>query len=97
MAARTFPTTTPVEALLVEQALVLARQLQQAATAAPDGHVLAQVEAVAVPAGRELIRRAVQATLQAQAARAEQKGRPRGSVPAAPRRDGPRGTPPATS
>jgi hypothetical protein len=80
---RTFQAQTPLEALLVEQALLLARQLQQAADAAPDGQVLARVEATALPAGRELTRQAVEAALQAQADRAEKKGRPAGDAPPA--------------
>ena len=97
MPRRTFETDTPLQALLVEQALLLARQLEQTAADAPDGHVLARVEALAVPAGREWTRQAVQAALQAQAQRAEKKGRPAGSAPAAGRRLGRRGTPRGTS
>ena len=82
MSQRTFRTQTPLQALLVEQALLLARQLEQTA-AAPDGQVLAQVEALAVPAARELARQAVQATLQAQAQAAEKKGRRAAPAPAA--------------
>ena len=76
----TFHADTPLQALLVEQALLLARQLETTADAAPDGHVLARVEAVAVPAARELARQAVQAALQAQAQAAEKKGRPTAPV-----------------
>src|SRR5438874_9907185 len=79
--SRTFEARTPLQALLLEQALLLAQQLQQTADAAPDGKVLAQVEALAVPAARELARQAVQATLQAQAEAAEKKGRPAAPVP----------------
>ena len=61
MPPRTFQADTPLQALLVEQALALAR-----------------VEALAVPAGRELTRRAVEAALQQQAAAAETRGRPGG-------------------
>ena len=91
MPRRTFATDTPLQALLVEQALLRARQLEQAAADAPDGHVLARVEALAVPAGRELTRQAVEAALQAQAERAEKKGRPAGAASAAGGRPGPRG------
>ena len=66
MPRRTFQTQTPLEALLVEQALLLARQLQKTADDAPDGQVLAAVEATAVPAAHELARKAVEATLQQQ-------------------------------
>ena len=83
MKPRTFEAHTPLEALVVEQALLLARQLQQTADEAPDGQVLAQVEALAVPAARELARQAVQATLQSQADAAEKKGRRPGAAPTA--------------
>jgi hypothetical protein len=96
MNPRTFQAETPLQALLLEQALLLARQLEQAADAAPDGHVLARVEALAVPAGRELTRQAVQAALQAQAAAAEKKGRPAAPAPAAAS-SGTRTPPAATS
>jgi hypothetical protein len=75
MKSRTFRAQTPLQALLLEQALLLARQLESTADAAPDGQVLARVEALAVPAARELARKAVEAALQAQADTAEKKGR----------------------
>jgi hypothetical protein len=83
MQPRTFEAHTPLEALVVEQALLLARQLQQTADEAPDGQVLAQVEALAVPAARELARRAAQAALQSQAESVEKKGRRPGAAPTA--------------
>ena len=84
MAQRTtFHADTPLEALLLERALLLAKQLQTTADAAADGHVLAKVEALAVPAAQELARLAVQATLQAQAQAAEKKGRLAAPAPAA--------------
>lgn len=83
MTRRTFHADTPLEAMLVEQALLLARQLQSTADAAPDGQVLARVEAAAVPAGRELTRLAVEAALQAQAAAAEKRGPRAAPAPAA--------------
>ena len=81
MTPRTFDAQTPLQALVLEQALLLARQLEHTARDAPDGHVLAKVEAAAVPAARELARLAVQAALQAQADAAEKKGPP--AAPAA--------------
>ena len=74
MSRRTFHPQTPLEALLVEQALLLARQLQKTADDAADGQVLAAVEATAVPAARELARKAVEAALQLQAPAVEKKG-----------------------
>jgi len=97
MTPRTFQARTPLEALLVEQALLLARQLQQAADAAPDGQVLAHVEAAAVPAGRELTRQAVEAALQAQSEQAEKKGRLPAAARAARSSPGTRGGPAAPS
>ena len=71
MNPRTFRAETPLQALLVGQALALAQQLEQTAEAAADGQVLSRAEALAVPAARELARLAVQAALQAQAPAAE--------------------------
>jgi hypothetical protein len=79
----TFHAETPLQALVLEQALLLAKQLETTADAAPDGQVLAHVEALAVPAARELARQAVQATLQAQAEAAEKRGRRAAPVPVA--------------
>src|SRR5438477_10998823 len=93
MPRRTFHTDPPLQALLVEHALLLARQLERTADAAPDGQVLAAVEAAAVPAARELARRAVEAALQQQAPAAEKKGRRPAPAPAAAGPPGPSGTP----
>ena len=95
--SRSFRTHTPLEALLVEQALLLARQLQTTADTAPDGQVLAAVEGAAVPAGRGWTRRAVEATLQAQADGAEKKGRRAAPAPGVRSSPGPNATPPGTS
>lgn len=67
---------TPLEALLVEQALAMAQELQAVAQAAPDGQVLAHAELAAVRRGRELTRQALEATLQLQAESAEKQGPP---------------------
>ena len=96
MNPRTSRAETPLQALLLEQALLLAKQLEHTADAAPDGQVLARVEALAVPAARELARQAVQATLQAQAETAEKKGR-RAAPVRAGASSGTRATPGATS
>jgi hypothetical protein len=93
----TFHAETPLQALLLEQALLLAKQLEATADAAPDGQVLSRVEALAVPAARELARQAVQATLQTQAQAAEKKGRRAAAAPAAPNAPGTRDAPDATS
>jgi hypothetical protein len=94
---RTFEAATPLQALVLEQALAMARQLERTATDAPDGKVLAQVEAAAVPAARELARKAVEATLRAQAPVAEKRGRRPAVAPAVAGPPGPSDAPPATS
>lgn len=75
----------PTEALIVEQALAMVREMQRTATAAPEGHVLAQVEKVAMAQGRELTRQTLEAVLNDQAEEVEKKGRRVGPVPAADR------------
>jgi hypothetical protein len=73
---RTFTARTELEAILVEQALLMARELEAVTDAAPDGRVLAAGEAAAVRLGRELTRRALEAALQRQAEPAEKRGPP---------------------
>jgi hypothetical protein len=74
---------TLLESRLVEQALLMARELQAADDDAPDGRVPADAELVAVRAGRELTRKALEAALQAQADGAEERGHPPVPAPAA--------------
>lgn len=97
MSPRTYQAHTPLEAQLVEQALLLARQLQTVADDAPDGQVLGAVETFAVPAGRELTRPAVEATLQAQAEAVEKGGDRPPAARVAGRPPGTRGGPGGTS
>ena len=81
--ARMVAVRTELESILVEQALAMARELELASDAAPDGRVLGVAEAVAIRAGRELTRRALEATLRRQADPAEGKGLPGAPAPAA--------------
>lgn len=80
---RTFTARTELEAILLEQALAMARELGAVTDAAPDGQVLAAGEAAAVRLGRELTRRALEAALQRQAGPAEKRGAPAAPAPAA--------------
>jgi hypothetical protein len=80
----TFRAETPLQALIVERALAMAKQLERTAGGAADGRVLGAVEAFAVPAGRELVRKAVEATLQAQADAVEKKRTPPAAAAAGP-------------
>ena len=96
MSAHEIRVTDPVEALVVEQALALVRELKLTCQSAPHGHVLAQAELVALERGRELTRQALEAVLNQQAQAAEKKGR-RDAPVRADASSGTRGTPGATS
>jgi hypothetical protein len=85
MYPRDIRVNNPTEALIVEQALAMVREMQQTATAAPDGRVLAQVEKVAMAQGRELTRKSLEAVLNDQAEEVEKKGRRVVRAPAADR------------
>jgi hypothetical protein len=84
---------SPLEALVVEQALAMVREMKRAADAAPDGQVLAQAETMAVVKGRDLTQKCLEAVLNDQAEEVEKKGRRPGPVTAAvPATTGARGS-----
>lgn len=62
-----------MEALIVEQALAMVRDLKRVADEAPDGQVLSRAEQLAVRQGRELTRKSLEAVLNAQGAEVEKK------------------------
>jgi hypothetical protein len=80
---RTFTARTELESILLEQALAMARELEAASDAAPDGRVLAIAEQAAVRSGRRLALAALEAALRRQAEAAEKRGAPAGTAPAA--------------
>jgi hypothetical protein len=67
----------PQEAMIVEQALAMYREMRNAAAAAPDGAVLSVAEGLAMARGRELTRKSLQSVLQEEAEASEKKGLPR--------------------
>lgn len=73
---------TPLQRRIVEQALALAKELEQAADGAPDGQVLDRCERVALGSGREFLRQALTAALEQQAQAVEKRGRPAAGAPA---------------
>ena len=85
MYRRDFRVNNPTEALIVEQALAMFREMERTANVAPDGQVLAQVEQLAVVRGREFTRRSLEAILNQQAEAVEKKGRAAGPADAADR------------
>jgi hypothetical protein len=64
---------TPLERLLVEQALVMAQELEAVSERAEAGRVLDYCEEAAVARGREFTRSALEATMQAYVQRQEKK------------------------
>jgi hypothetical protein len=85
MPRRTFHAEDDLEAAAIEHALAMVRELKALADSAPDGHVLAAVEAAAVDRGRRFTRDRLQDVLNAQAADLEKKGGADGPAPAAGR------------
>ena len=62
-----------LQALMAEQAAAMAKQLEAASQAAPDGKVLSRLEQLAVEQGREFTRKSLEAALQAEAEAVEKK------------------------
>lgn len=83
MYPRTIEVRNGREAIAVEQALAMVRELEQIADATPDGRVLAAVEQAAVDRGRRFTRDRLQDALNSQATDLEKKGRAAGTAPAA--------------
>src|SRR5438067_12431742 len=86
-----------LEALLVEQARLMARELRKVADAAPHGRVLAAVQTAAVPAARALARTAVEDLLPQQAELAAKQAGQAPAAPTAARLEGPEGPSPAAA
>ena len=84
---------TPIQRLVVEQAFVLAKELETTADAAPEGQVIDRCESFLLGNGRDFLRRVLESTLQSRAELLEKKGAPPASARAG-RRDGIRGTRP---
>lgn len=82
MTARMIQVENEAEALVVEQALAMYRELNCTCQLAPDGEVLNLAEQMAVQRGRELTRKTLEAVLQDQAHEVEKKGRRVGHAPA---------------
>ena len=83
MSRHTLYAEDELEAVAMEQARAMVRELKQLADAAPDGHVLAAVEMAAVERGRRFTRDRLQDALDAQAQDLEKKGGAAGPVLAA--------------
>ena len=84
---------TPAQRLVVEQAYVLAQELDAAADSAPEGQMIDRCESLLLGNGRDFLRRMLESTLQSRAELLEKKVVPPESAPVA-RRDAIRGTRP---
>jgi hypothetical protein len=84
---------SPLQRLIVEQAFVLATELEDAIDSAPKGQVIDRCESLLLGHGRDFLRRALESSLQSRAESLEKKGEPPESAPAE-RRAATRGTRP---
>jgi hypothetical protein len=69
----TMTARTPLQQLMMEKALAMAEELERAGAAAPDGHVLEELETLAVARGRDFTRGALEGALQRQVDEVEKK------------------------
>ena len=73
MPPETLVAETPLQRLLMERALAMAKELERAGDAAPDGRVLDELETLALAQGREFTRGALESALQRQVDALEKK------------------------
>ena len=65
---------TPTQRLIVEQAYVLATELESVTASAPEGQVIDRCESFLLGHGRDFLRRMLEETLQSRADLLEKKG-----------------------
>ena len=94
MSRRSFQIEDAVEALVVEQALAMVRDLKRTCASSPHGSVLIHAERVALDRGRELMRQTLEAVINEQGPGLEKKGPADESVPPAKVPANTRATPP---
>ena len=73
---------TPFQRLIIEQAFVLAQELENAVASAPKGQAVDRCESLLLGHGRDFLRRALESSLQSRAEALEKKGEPAESAPA---------------
>ncbi len=83
MDAATFDAMTPLQRLIVERALILAKELEATAGSAPTGQIIDRCESPLLGNGREFLRRSREDTLQSRVDALEKKGRLAGPAPVA--------------
>ena len=87
---------TPLQRLMVEQAFLLAQELERAADSAPKGQVIDRCESLLLGQGRDFLRKALEASLRSRTEALEKKGERPASAPAG-QRGGTRATRPRRS
>ena len=80
MAHATIVAETPLQLLILEQALAYAQQMEKTADTAADGRVLDLCETLTLTQGRDFLRNVLSAAVQQQAEQVEKKGRRPGRV-----------------
>ena len=82
MNASTFDAMTPLQRLMVERGLTLAKDLEATSNAAPDGQIIDRCETLLLANGREYLRMALEETLRDRVETLGKTGRPAGPAPA---------------
>ena len=67
---------TPTQRLIMEQAYVMAQELEAAADCAPEGRVIDRCESFLLGNGRDFLRKVLESTLQTRVEVLEKKGVP---------------------
>jgi len=83
MPPETLVAETPLQRLMMERALAMAKELEGACDAAADGRVLEELETLALSRGREFTRGALEGALQRQVDALEKKLRSAAAADAA--------------
>ena len=76
MLPSTLDSLTPTQRLIVEQAYVMAQELEAVGDSAPDGHVIDRCESFLLVNGRDFLRKVLEASLQTRAEVLEKKREP---------------------
>ena len=71
-----FDSLTPTQRLILEQAYVMAQELDAAADSAPEGQVIDRCESFLLGNGRDFLRNVLESTLRTRAEGLEKKGAP---------------------
>lgn len=67
---------TPLQRLIVEQAYVLAREIEAASDSAPEGQIIDRCESLLLTGGRDFLKKTLEITLQNRTETLEKKGAP---------------------